>query len=222
MSAVEPSTEYHDPRGIGAPGDAGSFESQRFHGHCGRRTGQAKFSPCALSGKTVPRRRHKDVSRFGNRKAPAAEFDLAILGGGINGAAIARDAAGRGLRVILVEQSDLASGTSSASTKLIHGGLRYLEHGAFRLVREALRERETLLRTAPHLVWPARFVLPHHAAMRPAWQLRLALFVYDMLGGRKILRDTDIVDLTVGPVGVALKRQFRRGFEYSDCCVDDR
>ena len=116
-----------------------------------------------------------------------ADFDLAIIGGGINGAGIARDAAGRGLSVLLVEQNDLASGTSSASTKLIHGGLRYLEHYAFRLVREALIEREVLLRIAPHLIRPLRFVLPPTAGLRPAWMLRLGLFLYDHLGGRKIL-----------------------------------
>jgi len=150
-----------------------------------------------------------------------AEFDLAIIGGGINGTAIARDAAGRGLRVLLMEQTDLAAGTSSASTKLIHGGLRYLEQGEFRLVREGLREREVLLRMAPHLIWPARFVLPHHAGLRPAWQLRLGLFLYDHLGGREILPGTSAIDLTHGAVGVPLKRQYRRGFAYSDCCVDD-
>jgi glycerol-3-phosphate dehydrogenase len=150
-----------------------------------------------------------------------AAYDLAIIGGGINGAAIARDAAGRGLKVLLVEQGDLAAGTSSASTKLIHGGLRYLEQGAFRLVRESLREREVMLRMAPHLVWPIRFVLPHHAGLRPAWQLRAGLFVYDHLGGRKTLAPTRTVTLTVGPLGVPLKREFRLGFEYSDCCVDD-
>jgi glycerol-3-phosphate dehydrogenase len=150
-----------------------------------------------------------------------AEYDLAIIGGGINGTAIARDAAGRGLRVLLVEQSDLAAGTSSASTKLIHGGLRYLEQFEFRLVREGLREREVLLRMAPHLIWPARFVLPHHEGLRPAWQLRIGLFLYDHLGGREILPGTTAVDLTLGPVGVPLKRQFRHGFAYSDCCADD-
>ena len=150
-----------------------------------------------------------------------ADFDLAIIGGCINGTAVARDAAGRGLSVLLVEQNDLASGTSSASTKLIHGGLRYLEQGEFRLVREGLREREVLLRMAPHLVWPTRFVLPHHAGLRPAWQLRFGLFVYDHLGGREILPGTRTVDLTVGPLGVPLKRSYHLGFEYSDCCVDD-
>src|SRR4051812_47707163 len=114
------------------------------------------------------------------------DFDLAIVGGGINGAGIARDAAGRGLRVLLVEQNDLASGTSSASTKLIHGGLRYLEQGWFRLVREALIEREVMLRMAPHLIRPMRFVLPAEPGLRPAWMLRLGLLVYDHLGGGEV------------------------------------
>src|SRR4051794_41358165 len=116
-----------------------------------------------------------------------ADFDLAIVGGGINGAAIARDAAGRGLRVLLLEQNDLGSGTSSASTKLIHGGLRYLEHGAFRMVRQALVEREVLLRMAPHVIRPLRFVLPAVPGPRSPILLRLGLFVYDWLGARKIL-----------------------------------
>src|SRR5215207_7915725 len=150
-----------------------------------------------------------------------ADFDIAIIAGGINGAAIARDAAGRGMRVLLVEQNDLGSGTSSASIKLIHGGLRYLEQWEFRLVREGLREREVMLRMAPHLIWPRRFVLPHHTGLRPAWQLRLGLFAYDHLGGREILPGTEVVNLTVGPIGEPLKRQYRLGFEYSDCCVDD-
>ena len=114
-------------------------------------------------------------------------FDLAVIGGGINGCGIARDAAGRGASVALFEQDDLASATSSASTKLIHGGLRYLEHYEFRLVREALIERERLWRIAPHIIWPLRFVLPHHAGLRPAWLLRLGLFLYDHIGGRKLL-----------------------------------
>ena len=150
-----------------------------------------------------------------------ADFDLAIVGGGINGAGIARDAAGRGLSVLLVEQSDLASGTSSKSTKLIHGGLRYLEFYAFRLVREALIERETLIRMAPHLTKPLRFVLPHHAGLRPAWMLRLGLFIYDHLGGRHILPGTEVLDLTHHVVGEPLKREFRQGFVYSDGWVDD-
>jgi glycerol-3-phosphate dehydrogenase len=148
-------------------------------------------------------------------------FDLAIIGGGINGAGIARDAAGRGLSVLLVEQNDLASGTSSASTKLIHGGLRYLEHGAFRLVREALTEREVMLRMAPHLIRPMRFVLPAHSGLRSALLLRLGLFVYDHLGGRRLLPATATLDLSHHAVGLPLKPRFRRGFEYSDCWVDD-
>jgi glycerol-3-phosphate dehydrogenase len=118
------------------------------------------------------------------------DYDLAIIGGGINGCGIARDAAGRGWRVFLCERADLASGTSSASTKLIHGGLRYLEYYQFRLVREALTEREVLWGIAPHIIWPLRFVLPHHGQLRPAWLLRLGLFVYDHLGGRKRLPPT--------------------------------
>src|SRR5947209_4543369 len=141
-----------------------------------------------------------------------AEFDLAIVGGGINGAGIARDAAGRGLRVLLLEQNDLASGTSSASTKLIHGGLRYLEHGWFRLVREALAEREVMLRIAPHLVRPMRFVLAVEPGMRPAWMLRLGLFLYDHLGERKLLPATRTVDLGHGPLGAPLKARHRLGF----------
>jgi glycerol-3-phosphate dehydrogenase len=150
-----------------------------------------------------------------------SDFDLAIVGGGINGVGIARDAAGRGLRVLLVEQNDLASGTSSASTKLIHGGLRYLERGWFRLVREALAEREVMLAMAPHLIRPMRFVLPVEPGMRPLWQLRLGLFAYDHLGGRKILPATRSVDLSGDPHGATLKGRYRRGFEYSDCMTDD-
>ena len=116
-----------------------------------------------------------------------ADFDLAIIGGGINGAGIARDAAGRGLKVLLVEQNDLASGTSSASTKLVHGGLRYLALGAFHLVREALTEREVLMRIAPHLVHPMRFVLPAESGYRPAWMLQIGLMLYDWIGGRRTL-----------------------------------
>jgi glycerol-3-phosphate dehydrogenase len=150
-----------------------------------------------------------------------ADFDLAIIGGGINGAGIARDAAGRGLRVLLLEQNDLASGTSSASTKLIHGGLRYLEHGAIKLVREALFEREVLWRMAPHIVRPMRFVLPAYPGPRSALLLRAGLFVYDHLGGRKLLPATRTLDLTHHAMGQPLKRRFRLGFEYSDCWVDD-
>ena len=122
-------------------------------------------------------------------------YDIAIIGGGINGCGIARDAAGRGLSVFLCEKDDLASGTSSTSTKLIHGGLRYLEYYEFRLVREALREREVLLNAAPHIIWPLRFILPHHKGLRPAWLIRLGLFIYDHLGGRKILPGTSSVNL---------------------------
>jgi glycerol-3-phosphate dehydrogenase len=152
------------------------------------------------------------------REAP---FDIAIIGGGINGCGIARDAAGRGLSVLLCEKADLASGTSSASTKLIHGGLRYLEYYEFRLVREALAEREVLLRAAPHIVQPLRFVLPHHRGLRPAWLIRLGLFLYDHLGGRKLLPPTKRLDLTRDEAGKSLKPEFRDGFEYSDCWVDD-
>ena len=118
------------------------------------------------------------------------EFDIVVIGGGINGCGIARDAVGRGYSVLLAEMQDLASGTSSASTKLIHGGLRYLEHYEFRLVRESLMEREVLWRMAPHIIWPLRFVLPHHRGLRPAWLLRLGLFLYDHIGGRKLLPKT--------------------------------
>ena len=148
-------------------------------------------------------------------------FDLAIIGGGINGCGIARDAAGRGLKVLLCERDDLACGTSSASTKLIHGGLRYLEYYEFRLVREALREREVLLRAAPHIIWPLRFILPHHQGLRPAWLIRLGLFLYDHLGGRVLLPGTSTVDLSQDPTGKVLKPTFTKGFEYSDCWVVD-
>jgi glycerol-3-phosphate dehydrogenase len=150
-----------------------------------------------------------------------AEFDLAVIGGGINGTGIARDAAGRGLSVLLIEQGDLACGTSSASTKLIHGGLRYLEHGWLRLVREALVEREVMLRMAPHLIRPMRFVLPCQPEMRPAWMLRLGLLVYDRLGGRTVLPRSRSVDLACDPVGAPLRRSSGRAFLYSDCWADD-
>jgi glycerol-3-phosphate dehydrogenase len=150
-----------------------------------------------------------------------ADFDLAIIGGGINGTAIARDAAGRGLRVLMVEQNDLGAGTSSASSKLIHGGLRYLGQGAFRLVREALKEREVLLRMAPHLIRPLRFMLPPAGGLTAAAKLRIGLFLYDRLGRRRLLPATRTVDLTHHAVGQPLKRNFRYGFEYSDCSVDD-
>ena len=148
-------------------------------------------------------------------------YDLFIIGGGINGCSIARDAAGRGIKVFLAEMNDLASGTSSASTKLIHGGLRYLEQYEFRLVREALIEREVLLKSAPHIIWPLRFILPHHQGLRPRWLIRLGLFIYDHLGGRKILPPTRSVDLTTDVAGVPLKEEYTKAFEYSDCWVQD-
>ncbi|MFN3672853.1 MAG: glycerol-3-phosphate dehydrogenase, partial [Bosea sp. (in: a-proteobacteria)] len=148
-------------------------------------------------------------------------FDLAVIGGGVNGCGIARDAAGRGASVILFEQNDLASATSSASTKLVHGGLRYLEHYEFRLVREALMEREVLWRLAPHIIWPLRFVLPHHRGLRPAWLLRLGLFLYDHIGGRKLLPATRTLDLGHDEAGKPLKGEDRKAFEYSDCWVED-
>jgi glycerol-3-phosphate dehydrogenase len=149
-------------------------------------------------------------------------FDLAIIGGGINGCGIARDAAGRGLSVFLCEMNDLASGTSSWSTKLIHGGLRYLEYFEFRLVREALIEREVLWQIAPHVISPLRIVLPQHEGLRPAWLLRTGLFLYDHLGGRRLLAPARSVDLTRGSLSEPLKHGVAtRGFEYSDCRVDD-
>ncbi|MCV2881690.1 glycerol-3-phosphate dehydrogenase [Actibacterium sp. XHP0104] len=170
-------------------------------------------------------------------------YDLFVIGGGVNGCGIARDAAGRGLRVGLAEQGDLASATSSASSKLFHGGLRYLEYFEFRLVRESLAEREVLLRAMPHISWPMRFVLPLSPEMRfptdtpaarmlgrwmpwlrgrrPGWMIRLGLFLYDHLGGRQILPGTRAVDLRHDPAGVGLHPSYRRAFEYSDCWVDD-
>ena len=148
-------------------------------------------------------------------------FDIFVIGGGVNGCGIARDAIGRGFSVMLAEMDDLASGTSSAATKLIHGGLRYLEHYEFRLVRESLAEREVLWAMAPHIVWPLRFVLPHHKGLRPAWFLRLGLFVYDHLGTRKLLPPTKTLDLREDPAGKPLKHGYGKAFEYSDCWVDD-
>jgi glycerol-3-phosphate dehydrogenase len=149
------------------------------------------------------------------------DVDLLVIGGGVNGCGIARDAAGRGLKVLLCEQGDLAGATSSASSKLVHGGLRYLENGEFRLVREALAEREVLLAVAPHLVQPLRFVLPHHAGLRPAWMLRLGLLLYDHLGGRRSLPGAHGLDLRRDPAGAPLQPSYRRGFDYADCRVDD-
>ncbi|MEM0947997.1 MAG: glycerol-3-phosphate dehydrogenase [Pseudomonadota bacterium] len=147
--------------------------------------------------------------------------DLLIIGGGVNGAGIARDASGRDLSVLMCEKDDLAEGTSSRSGKLVHGGLRYLEYYEFRLVREALIEREVLLNAAPHIIWPMRFVLPHSPLDRPAWLIRLGLFLYDHLGGRKRLPGTRKLDLHRDPEGAPILPEFRIGFEYSDCWVDD-
>ena len=177
-----------------------------------------------------------------NQRAEAP-LDLFVIGGGINGCGIARDASGRGLRVALAEQGDLAEATSSASTKLFHGGLRYLEYFEFRLVREALEERETLLVAMPHISWPMRFVLPYHPSMRfesdtptsrllskimpwmrgrrPAWLIRLGLFMYDTMGGRKILPGARTLDLRNDPAGTPLNPKFERAYEYSDCWVED-
>ena len=148
-------------------------------------------------------------------------FDIAVIGGGVNGCGIARDAVGRGWSVFLCEAGDFAQATSAASTKLIHGGLRYLEYYEFRLVREALMEREVLWGIAPHIIWPLRFVLPHHSGLRPAWMLRLGLFLYDHLGGRRRLPPTRTVRLRDDPVGRPLDPKFTRGYEYSDCWVED-
>lgn len=144
-------------------------------------------------------------------------FDILVIGGGINGAGIARDAAGRGLSVMLAEQGDLACATSSASTKLIHGGLRYLEYYEFRLVREALKEREVLLAAAPHIIWPMKFILPHDKHLRPSWMIRMGLFLYDHLGGHISLPKSRGVDLRGSP----LKDEYTKGFSYSDCWVED-
>ena len=148
-------------------------------------------------------------------------YDVIVIGGGVNGAGVARDAAGRGARVLLIEQGDLAQGTSSASTKLIHGGLRYLEHYEFGLVREALAEREILWGIAPHIIWPMRFVLPYRDGLRPRWLLRLGLFLYDHIGGRRKLPPTRSIDLARHPAGAPLQPQYAKGFEYSDGWVDD-
>ena len=147
--------------------------------------------------------------------------DVLVVGGGINGAGIARDLAGRGLKVVLCEQDDLGSHTSSSSTKLIHGGLRYLEYYEFRLVRKALAERERLLKSAPHIMWPLRFVMPHDPSMRPVWMVRIGLFLYDHLARREWLPASGTVNLRSHATGAPLKPQYRRGFVYSDGWVDD-
>jgi len=148
-------------------------------------------------------------------------IDLLVIGGGINGAGVARDAAGRGLSVVLCEKDDLSEGTSSRSGKYIHGGLRYLEYYEFRLVREALIEREVVLEAAPHLAWPLRLVLPHSPSLRPRWLIRLGLFLYDNLGGRKRVPGTKSVNLRTGPEGDALQDKYRHAFAYWDVWVDD-
>src|SRR5438552_7143604 len=147
--------------------------------------------------------------------------DIAIIGGGVNGAGIARDAAGRGLKVLLCEKGDFAEGTSSRSGKLVHGGLRYLEYYEFRLVREALIEREVLLASAPHIIWPLRFVLPHSPEQRPAWMIRAGLFLYDHLGGRERLAGSRRVRLAGTAYGAPLKPWVKTAFSYADCAVDD-
>lgn len=157
----------------------------------------------------------------GESAAAGVDCDVLVVGGGINGTGIARDLAGRGWRVVLAERGDLAGQTSSASTKLLHGGLRYLEHYEFRLVRKALREREVLLDSAPHLSWPLRFVLPHDPGVRPAWLVRLGLLLYDVLAGNSRLPGTEVLDLRQHPAGAALRSDWRRAFAYSDGWVDD-
>jgi len=153
--------------------------------------------------------------------AEGSSYDILVIGGGINGCGIARDAAGRGYSVLLAEMDDLASGTSSRSTKLVHGGLRYLEQYRFGLVREALAEREVLWAMAPHIIRPLRFVLPHHRGIRPAWLLRLGLFLYDHIGGRRLLPATKVLDLRRDEAGRPLKPQYVKAFEYSDCWAND-
>lgn len=161
------------------------------------------------------------MSEFLAQPPVPATIDLLVVGGGINGAGIARDAAGRKLSVVLVEQDDLAAHTSSASTKLIHGGLRYLEQYRFKLVRKSLRERAVLLRVAPHIIWPMRFVLPHDAHLHPAWFIRLGLFLYDHLAPRGALPASRLIRLVRHPAGAPLQSSFRLAFEYSDAWVDD-
>src|SRR3978361_1334874 len=148
-------------------------------------------------------------------------FDVLVVGGGVNGTGIARDASGRGLSVLLCEKDDLASHTSSSSTKLIHGGLRYLEYGEYRLVRKALQEREVLLRAAPHIMWPLRFVMPHVPSLRPAWMIRAGLFLYDHLARRELLPGSRGIDMRRHPAGAPLVDSIKRGFVYSDGWVDD-
>ena len=153
--------------------------------------------------------------------SPSGTYDLLIVGGGVNGAGIARDAVGRGASVLMVEQDDLASYTSSASTKLIHGGLRYLEYYEFRLVKEALTERERLLKMAPHIMWPMRFVLPHSKLVRPAWMLKAGLFLYDHLASNMTLPKSRAIDFRTHSAGQPLKSDYTKGFVYSDGWVQD-
>jgi glycerol-3-phosphate dehydrogenase len=179
---------------------------------------------CALNPATLSTRSAApSATLMGHGVEPSdrVSVDVLVVGGGINGVGIARDLAGRGWKVLLCEQDDLASHTSSASTKLIHGGLRYLEYKEFGLVRKALQEREVLLRSAPHIMWPLRFVLPHDASMRPAWMIRLGLWLYDHLARREFLPGSHGVALQHSPLGVPLQPGWQQGFVYSDGWVDD-
>jgi glycerol-3-phosphate dehydrogenase len=195
VTIVDPCREHHDPAFV--------------HSH------EVHF------WKTICRRVMADDPRQAGGISGGGPLDIAIIGGGINGTGIARDAAGRGLSVVLAEQDDLASHTSSASTKLIHGGLRYLENYDFRLVREALLERERLMESAPHIIRPLRFVLPHDPSIRPAWLVRLGLAFYDRLAPRRHLQSSKSVNLLQDAIGRDLNGLFSRGFVYSDCRVDD-
>jgi len=176
---------------------------------------------CEKDGKLSIRARRGEELRDIASDNARPPVDIAVIGGGVNGCGIARDAVGRGWSVFLCDKGDLAGATSSAASKLIHGGLRYLEYYEFRLVREALLERETLWRMAPHIIWPLRFVLPHHKGLRPAWLLRLGLFLYDHLGARKLLPATRTLRLREDAAGAPLKPEYTLGFEYSDCWVED-
>jgi glycerol-3-phosphate dehydrogenase len=178
---------------------------------------KASFSPIKSQFMTSPA-----VSDFSpSTPESAIDCDVLVIGGGINGCGIARDLAGRGWRVVLCEKDDLAAHTSSSSTKLIHGGLRYLEYYEFSLVRKALQEREVLLKSAPHIMWPLRFVMPHDPSMRPAWMVRLGLFMYDHLAKREVLPGSRSINLRKHVAGEPLKKSYRRGFVYSDGWVDD-
>ena len=191
-----------------------------FHGVKRKQIGY-KRTPTNFNGPSV-NAALPDPSR--NASALPSACDVLVVGGGINGAGIARDLAGRGLKVLLCEKDDLASHTSSSSTKLIHGGLRYLEYYEFSLVRKALAEREVLLKSAPHIMWPLRFVMPHdplNKSLRPVWMIRAGLFLYDHLARREVLAGSSTVDLRRHPAGAPLKRGFTKGFVYSDGWVDD-